>query len=618
MNRNSLLLLLGLSLLAFVGMGLNCGDKPPATPGAPVGPASAYQRATASFKVTTTSPGEKDVMYVMDWGEGTVDTSGKKDSGDTATVYHRWDATGTYQVKVMAILADAPEKASDWSGEASIEILANDPPAKPTLTGSAVAVHDVPAWFSATTTDPDEDSIAFKFLWGDGDVGEWSTFVASGAVVRDSHTFTKIETVEVRCFAKDNKGSESDTSDPLTVVVGEAGAVIWWWWSPGEEGEEAPTTAPVLLTHESNELAYTAPGFPNKIYGINVVDGDPEESGSPNFASEENAFTGHPAYCERTGHIIIGNEDGELYAFTTGLSGEWNWPDSSAEGLTMIEWGAPAIYDNRIYVPHDDDTLYYFADNGPSVTLAARYFVAGLGEAAVVDNDGNVYVTTSWGWLYKFPSDLSAPTWTSLLSTTNQELYVPAIGGDGTIYVGGVDSTFYAVDPATGDVKWELPVVGAAHRCVVGYSAIYVTTGFGMLHSLSPAGVENWAVQLSPTWTEIVAGPVLTQPVASIGDGLIYAQDYDDVLYCVKQSNGEPVWTCNCLDFGPTVKKGSGKRDIDLMEASLAITSTGNIIVVGDEALYCVAGYADGILAGSAWPKWQQNKYNTGRMISAW
>jgi len=36
--------------------------------------------------------------------------------------------------------------------------------------------------------------------------------------------------------------------------------------------------------------------------------------------------------------------------------------------------------------------------------------------------------------------------------------------------------------------------------------------------------------------------------------------------------------------------------------------------VVGSDALYCVAGYTDGLLATSeAWPKWQKNLYNSGK-----
>ncbi len=385
------------------------------------------------------------------------------------------------------------------------------------------------------------------------------------------------------------------------------GTVKWWWWSPGVSGEEPPVTAPVVMMCGGEELIYTSPGWPNRIYGISVVSGVEVRSGTPVFPEQENAFTGHPAYCEQTQHIIVGNEDGELYAFTTDLSRVWNWPDSSLQGQTYLEWGAPAIHGSNIYVPRDDDTLYWFIDNGTSVTVAACYFIPGLGEAAVVDSDGNVYVASSWGWLFKFPSDLSTPIWTKLVSATNHELFVPAIGSDGAIFIGGSDSMFYAVDPVSGDVRWSHRLVGQAYRCVVGHSAIYVTTGRGMLYSLTAGGSQNWVVQLSPTSTEIVAGPVLTM------NGLIYAQDCDDMLYCVRQSDGHVLWTCDCRDFGPRAGRKSGRRDIALMEASLAIAANGDVIVVGNEALYCVAGYPNGTLAHSAWPKWQQNAYNTGR-----
>jgi len=42
--------------------------------------------------------------------------------------------------------------------------------------------------------------------------------------------------------------------------------------------------------------------------------------------------------------------------------------------------------------------------------------------------------------------------------------------------------------------------------------------------------------------------------------------------------------------------------------------SDGNVVIVGEDAVYCVAGYEDKKLQTTApWPKWQKNSHNTGK-----
>jgi hypothetical protein len=64
--------------------------------------------------------------------------------------------------------------------------------------------------FSATTTDPDTDSVAIHFSWGDGASSEWSTWVASSETVAMSHSWPSPGTYQVRAQAKDKPGSTSD------------------------------------------------------------------------------------------------------------------------------------------------------------------------------------------------------------------------------------------------------------------------------------------------------------------------------------------------------------------------------------------------------------------------
>ncbi len=592
------LLLAGLVAGALVGLGLVCGRGAPSTP-VLIYP---YNNGLGAY---CTAPGNKDIRYVVDWGDSTVDTTAQSySSGDTVTLYHVWRDTGTFAVRAMALLAEDPSRASDWSEPIMITVLPNSPPAAPHLVippGTRFR-KGVYIRFVVTLSDPDGDSVAIRFAWGDDTVGDWTDFIPSGGTAVDSHRYdySAPDTVLIKCKARDTKKAESEWAD-ATLIFGEAGQVIWLWWDG--EGEETAVISPVIAWDDDQELAYTSTDY-GRIYGIQVSTGRTRKTGTPVCPLENNAFAGHPAYCAQPQHIIVGNEDGELYAFSLSLCKRWHWPGHTHEdSLTYIEWGASAVNGNRIYVPRENDSIYYFTDLTDSVRFENARYIPEIGEAPVIDISGNVIVGTGNGWLYKLGPDLGTVIWQAKLST-DDELYAPAIGSDGTVYIGAASGRFFAVGP-DGDIKWTVSLQGAATWAVVSASVVFAATDAGMLYSLDPAnGNINWSTQLSQE--EILASPVLT------ANGLIYCQDWDDVLYCARQSDGSIVWTCNCPDYLPCKSKG-GRYKLERSFPSLAITSKGNILVAGVDALYCVAGYEAGPLMTAPWPKWQRDHYNTGK-----
>ena len=86
----------------------------PAIPGAPKGPASLYAYVPADFKAVTTSSAGRDVKYVFDWADGSVETTATTyHSGDTVVLSHLWSAAGAYAVKARAFVAAYPTKISE-------------------------------------------------------------------------------------------------------------------------------------------------------------------------------------------------------------------------------------------------------------------------------------------------------------------------------------------------------------------------------------------------------------------------------------------------------------------------------------------------------------------------
>jgi len=319
-------------------------------------------------------------------------------------------------------------------------------------------------------------------------------------------------------------------------------------------------------------------------------------------------FSGHPAYCAQTQHIVVGNEDGEFYAFTVTGHKAWHWPGQTNEdSLTYIEWGTPAVTGNKIYVPRDNDTLYYFTDQGDDPQLVNTYYVPGIVDAPVVDGNGYVYFGTDSGYLYKMRPDLTLE-WRAML-LAGDDIHAPILGTDGTVWCGSGSGWVFSVNSA-GQENWRKQLAGETFRIVAAGTNLFVTTGFGHLYKLDVAtGSTVWDKQHSTT--DINTSAILA------GTDYIYYSDDDDVVFCCQQATGELVWNCDCTQFGPAKALSGGRGKLDIYDGNPSITSTGDIIVIGDDAMYCVAGYPSRTLPASGWPKWQRDLYNTGK-VGSW
>lgn len=73
--------------------------------------------------------------------------------------------------------------------------------------------------FTATTTDPDGDQVAFRFDWGDGSESDWTSYVGSGSSVSKSHSWSSEGAYYVRVKARDTYNAESGWSSghPITI-----------------------------------------------------------------------------------------------------------------------------------------------------------------------------------------------------------------------------------------------------------------------------------------------------------------------------------------------------------------------------------------------------------------
>ena len=584
------------SAVAFLGIGLVCATNAPGVPEFAFMTDPVYVRAEAEFLVTTTVPGDRDVQYVLDWGDGTVDTTLGKKSGDTVSLRHTWETAGSYPVRALAFVQEEPDLASEWTEPLQLVVRANGAPQPDAPQGPEYVAVNVWATFQASASEPDGDSVQLQFDWGDGAMGDWSMMAASNQAVEDSHRFEEEGTYAVRCRARDAKGTVSDWSDSALIQVDTAGRLLWYWMG---ENNEKPVSQLLTVLDGIDEVTCFLDEEGN-VRTLNLGSGQEKEvlpSPSPN-----DRFAGLPAYCAAAGHIIVGSELGRLYALTPSLRVAWCWSDSLAE----VEWGAPAIRGDTLYLTRDNDTLYCFKDLGDTVELVATKHVPILATygGPLVQSNGNVYCSDQGGRLYCWFPGLDSLFWMDTIVPGGNEVWCIAAGDDGMVYCGGYNARVYAVT-AAGEVAWSTDVESEVEALVAGEEMVYaVTDDEGGLHALDAAtGLVQWTSSHPFYGSE--TSPILT------ANGLIYCQDRDDVLYCIDRLDGSLVWSCDC----PGYLDGFQRSGFDSgIPASPTITSNGDVILVGEDALYCVKGYTAGTLSDDPWPKWQRDVHNSGSM----
>lgn len=85
--------------------------------------------------------------------------------------------------------------------------------------GPKTAFKNTALGYRSSAADPDGDSVAIRFDWGDGDTSDWSGLVESDASVSDTHQWVLADTFEIRAQAKDGAGLSSDWSEPFAVAI---------------------------------------------------------------------------------------------------------------------------------------------------------------------------------------------------------------------------------------------------------------------------------------------------------------------------------------------------------------------------------------------------------------
>ncbi|MEO0228365.1 MAG: PKD domain-containing protein [candidate division WOR-3 bacterium] len=135
-----------------------------------------------------------------------------------------------FQVKILSWrLAEFNWTFADFKKELihSTTPPANNPPNTPqTPSGPSSGQVNVSYNFTTSTTDPDGDSVAYQFDWGDGNQSNWSSFLPSGTSITMAKSWSNAGTYSIKARAKDKKGGISDWSNGHQITISATGGAL--------------------------------------------------------------------------------------------------------------------------------------------------------------------------------------------------------------------------------------------------------------------------------------------------------------------------------------------------------------------------------------------------------
>lgn len=326
----------------------------------------------------------------------------------------------------------------------------------------------------------------------------------------------------------------------------------------------------------------------------------------------------------RDNKIVVLDANGTLYSEITGtFSSQWQSPMLNAAGTLFVvdetgnrvisvetdgsvNWtydiGAttmayPAMAsDGTIYIGADDDNLHAINPDG---SLKWKYSMGSYVYGSVaVGSDGTVYVGSNDNKLYALSSS-GALKWT--YTTGGDVRYSPAIDASGNIYFGSMDGVFYALS-STGAKLWSYEVADSyfsSNPAIGTDGTIYVGCGTGTwgtnaFFAFNANGTVKWSYPDPDNNDMFTASPAIT------ADGVVYTGTDDGKLYAFNAQTGEILDTYNL---------GAG------ILSDIAIGDNCTVIATARDYVYGIAGTSP--LATSSWPRGRQNVNNTAALGQA-
>ncbi|MCX8015278.1 MAG: PQQ-binding-like beta-propeller repeat protein [candidate division WOR-3 bacterium] len=478
-------------------------------------------------------------------------------------------------------------------------------PSSPVISGPSLVFPGMPDTFTFVATDPDGSSIKYQINWGDNVISDWSAALASGEVLKLTHSYNNKGSYTIKCTAKNQKGKTATAEYPINCGIER------WRWSlapdPDEEFDcEVNSTAAI---DAQDNIYFTCKD--GHIHSLNR--NGQERSGWPKEC--EDGFISSVAIAPN-GTIYACDMNGKIYALNA--NGNILWTQTVDDEIVA----SPAVGRNsEIYIPTVNDGLYAYAANGSLMWHVPVIY----GNSSVgIDAGNNLYVGSYDGYLFKLDT-AGHIIWG--YHTGNEIISSPTIMPNGNICFGDDNGKFYVLRPDSTLVLQTTIGTAISQSAVIGSDgAIYMTTDDGQLIKFNANLTEMWTFD---TYGGFCSSPAVVN-YPNIGDVIYFTaswakknksfkriknrlQDDYDSLYIIRASDGRRLDACG-------IPQISG---YDVLVSSPTVGADGTIYIGGGPAydnnnnqiargFYAYPGR--GVVVNSSWPLFRQNTKNTGRI----
>ncbi len=182
---------------------------------------------------------------------------------------------------------------------------------------------------------------------------------------------------------------------------------------------------------------------------------------------------------------------------------------------------------------HDNNNTGQSQYNGPTTNTTKWKYRTGNSiyvSSPAIGSDGTIYIGSMDDNLYAI-NPTGTLKWKYLTDDSIESS--PAIGSDGTIYIGTLNDSLYAINP-TGTLKWKYSTDDsiASSPAIGSDGTIYIGSIDNYLYAINPTGTLKWKYQ---------TGNYITSSPAIGSDGTIYVGSMDDNLYSIS-SIGTLKW----------------------------------------------------------------------------
>ncbi|MBN2549912.1 MAG: PQQ-binding-like beta-propeller repeat protein [Anaerolineales bacterium] len=286
------------------------------------------------------------------------------------------------------------------------------------------------------------------------------------------------------------------------------------------------------------------------------------------------------------GNLYFRAEDGYLYAITRTGQLRWQHPVEWAPGAAGPTPSIPPISNSPRVSP--DGIVYALAANStppgggaamltctrPTGMIYSTWFTSGGAASTPAIAPNGVFYASLWnGWLLPFsPADCSdEPGFDLGIAATGS----PAIGSDGTIYIGNNGGRMYAINPDMSE-RWHFDTLHGAPANINSSPAVgadgslYFGSWDHRVYALNSDGSLKWQFD---TGGPVDSSPALDPSVVYVVGGIAP----NATLYAIYRSTGNLRWSVN---IGGSALWGSSPA-IGYDGMVYVVSSTGLLYAIG-------------------------------------